>query len=203
MTPIDITILVVLAIFTIKGLFRGLILEVFTLAGFILGYLLALREMSTLVGLIERLVHLPPLFVSGLSFLVIFIGVVLLTRWLAHILKGVAKATLIGWLDKGGGAGFGLFKGALVMSLVLLLVGLLPLPEDMVKEQENSMLVKPVRSVAPSVYNFVVKTFPKTKNFYGEIKESFDESKKSAMDNLLDERLDSIEHEVKKRVGTQ
>ncbi|MCK5147903.1 CvpA family protein [bacterium] len=203
MTPIDITILLVMAIFTIRGLFRGLILEVFTLAGFVIGYLLALREMSTLVGIIEKMVHLPPLFVSALSFIVIFLGVVLLVRWLAVMLKSVAKATLIGWLDKGGGAAFGLFKGALVMSLVLLLVGLLPLPQDMVDEQNQSRLVGPIRSVAPSVFDFVKKTFPKTKDFYGELKESFDKSKKSTVDGLLEKRLDSIQKEVKERVGVQ
>ena len=200
MSPIDITILVVLSIFAIKGLMRGLILEVFTLAGFILGYLLALREMSTLVGLIENLVHLPPLFVSALSFLVIFIGVVLLVRWLAKLIKSVANATLIGWLDKGGGAAFGLFKGALVMSLVLLLIGLLPLPKEMTQEQERAKLVGPVRSVAPAVFDLVKRTFPKTKDFVGEIKESFEKSSKSAVQDKLEERLDAMTQEVEDRV---
>ena len=89
------------------------------------------------------------------------------------------------------------------MSLVLLLIGLLPLPQEMVAEQEKSALVGPVRSVAPAVFDFVKKTFPKTKDFYGELKESFDKSKKSAVDGLLEERLDSIQKEVTDRVGSQ
>ena len=197
MNSIDVTILVIVGFFCIKGFFKGLIMEVFTLVGLLLAYVIAIREMSTLAYLINSIVNLPLLVSTPLSFFLIFISVVLLCRLLAGALRKLIRWTLLGWLDRGGGAMFGVFKGALVTSLLILLISLIPVSRGIENEEDNSLLFLPVRSVAPAVFNFIKHSFPKTKNFYDEVKEGFSSKSKEIMDHMLSKRLESLQKELK------
>ena len=143
MNVIDITILVILGFFCLKGFFRGIIMEVFTLLGLLAAYVIALREMNIVAGWINSLVSLPSLFTSTLSFFLIFLAISLLCRWLAGLLRHVTRWTFLGWVDRGGGMAFGLFKGALVASLLALLISLISFSAEMKKEESNSLLFRP------------------------------------------------------------
>lgn len=200
MNIIDMVILVILGFFCLKGFFRGFIMEVLTLAGLLIAYVIGLREMSTVAALIDRMIHLPPLIGTALSFFLIFILVALFFRWMAGALRKFTRWTLIGWVDRGGGILFGLFKGAFVASLLALLISLIPFPEGVKNEEENALLFRPVRSVAPAVFNFVKHTFPKTKDFYDEVREGFSSASKTVVDQVLSKRLESIQKEVADRV---
>lgn len=192
MNIIDICIVVILAFFGIKGLIRGIILEVFTLVGLLIGYIVALREMSSVTGFVIRYIHIHELFLNVLSFIVIFLAIIFIFRWLAGLLRKFAKWTLITWVDRLGGIAFGVFKGSLVASLVILLVSLLPLPESVEEVQNQSVLFKPVRAVAPAVFNLFEKMFPETKDFYDEVREGFKDSQGDVIDKLRDRQLDSL-----------
>lgn len=196
MNSIDIILLVVIGFFCIKGLFRGMIIEVFTLVGVLVGYVIALREMSTLAIWLRKSFHLPELVSSTLSFLVIFILILLLFRWIASVLRHLMRWTFIGWVDRGGGMIFGVFKGTLIASLLLLLITLIPRPRKIQEVEEESLLYQPVRSVAPAVFNFLKHTFPKTKDFYEEVKEGFSEKSKDIVDNMKEKRLKSLQKEL-------
>jgi len=197
---IDILCLIILGIFCIKGFFRGIIIEVFTLLGLLVAYIVAVREMSTIENWITQWIHIPPLVASTLAFLIIFLGIGFLFRWIAMLLKRMAKWTIIGWADKGGGFLFGLFKGALITSLVLLLISLIPFSKGFEKESERSVLYRPLRSVAPAVFNFVIRTFPSAKDFYDEVKESLTDKTKEAADKVIRKQVDTLEKEIEERV---
>ena len=167
-----------------KGLFRGIILEVFTLLGLIVAYIVAIREMSTVSGWIDKYLNLPPMVMSSLAFLLIFLAIGFLFRWLAMLLKTMAKWTVINWIDKGGGVLFGFFKGALISSLLIMLLSVLPFVPEINGERESSLFFKSVQSVAPAVFNFIIHTFPETKTFYEEVQEGFRE-KTRPLQNFL------------------
>jgi len=200
MNSIDVTILIILGFFCIKGFFRGFIMEIFTLVGLVLAYVIAIRQMNFLASLINNIVRLPALVATTLSFFLIFILVVLVCRWIAGALRKITRWTLLGWIDRGGGILFGLFKGALVVSLLALLVSLIPTSQGMETEEENSLLFRPARSVAPAVFNFIKYTFPQTKNFYDEVKEGFINKSREVTDSVLSKRLESLRKELKNRV---
>ncbi|MFH1943906.1 MAG: CvpA family protein [bacterium] len=200
MNGIDITILVVVGFFGIKGLFRGLVIEIFTLVGLLVGYVVALREMGDLAGFLERVLHIPELIANALGFLLIFILITLLFRWIAGGLKRFLKWTFIGWLDRGSGLLFGLFKGTLITSLLLLLISLVPLPSSLKEEEDNSLLYQPVYSVAPAVFNFLKDVFPRTKDFYDELKEGFSEKSRDFIDDMKAKHLNAIQKKVERHV---
>lgn len=200
MNGIDLIILVIIGFFCVKGLFRGLIIEVFTLLGLVVGYVIALREVGTAAGWFEKMFHLPDIVSSTLGFLLIFVLISLLFRLIAGIIRRFMRWTFIGWLDRGSGFLFGLFKGALVTSLLLLLFSLLPLSPEMRHMEDQSFLFKPVRSVAPAVFNFLKHAFPRTKDFYEEVKDGFSEKSDKMIDQIKAKGMESVQKEVEKRV---
>jgi len=190
MNSIDIVIFVIVCFFGIKGFFRGLLLEVFTLAGLLLGYVVALREMSNVASWINRALHFPQWISMAVGFFVIFMVILIFFRLLGRALRRLIKWIFMGWVDKGGGILFGVFKGAFVASLLALFVTLIPLSLEI--QEEDSIFFRPVRSVAPAVFDFLKHSFPRTKNFYEEIKEGFSNTSKEITDKMLSDRIDSL-----------
>jgi membrane protein required for colicin V production len=197
MNTIDIIICSILAFFLIKGLFRGLIIEVFTLAGLLVGHVVALKGFSTVTAWIDSAVKLPALLVTSISFLIIFLGILVLFRVTAGFVRKFAKWTLLSWVDRLCGGVFGIVKGSLIASLLALLFSLIPLSSEMEKTQEESLLFTPIRSVAPAIFNFVQKTFPKTKDFYAELKDGFSRSSKEVKDRVVEKQLENLQGKLK------
>jgi len=200
MNSIDIIILVILGIFCLKGFFRGIIVEVLTLVGLVVAYVIALREMSTVAGWIERAVHLPSLISTALGFFMIFLLIVLFFRWVAGAVRRITQWIFLGWIDRGGGMLFGIFKGALIVSLLILLVSLVPFSKELEREQKNSLLFKPVSVVAPAVFTFIKRVFPQTKDYYEEVKEGLSNSSKEIVDRLYSRESESLLKELEDHV---
>ncbi len=203
MNSFDVAIVVILSIFCIKGFFRGIIVEVMTLAGLLIAYVVAIREMSRLSDLIGRAIHLSPVISTVLSFTLIFVLVFLLIRWMASALRRFFQWSFMGWLDRAGGVAAGAFKGAFIASLLALAVSLVPFGEEVRSEQETSFFFKPVRSVAPAVFNLIRKTFPKTKDFIAEVREGASESSRQLIDSMYSKQIETLQKELEERVGTK
>lgn len=197
MNAIDIGILIVLGIFGVKGFIRGIVIEIFTLAGMVVAYIISIREMGFFADIIIKNIRIPPVVASTISFLILFIAIVFLFRWLASALKLFARWTFIGWIDSLGGMVFGFFKGALIASLIILLVSLFPLSSEIDKLQKESFLFQPVRSVAPAVFNTIKKVIPHSKDFYEELREGLKEKTDAAANHILSKKLDSIQTDLK------
>jgi membrane protein required for colicin V production len=100
---------------------QGFFYEVFSLAGVIVGYLLAAWEYGRLAN------RLAPYVKSGwvaeiTAFLVIFLAVVILAGILGRILRWLLKKAGLRWFDRLLGAAFGLLRGVLLVAITLLAV---------------------------------------------------------------------------------
>jgi membrane protein required for colicin V production len=111
MNWLDIVILVAIAIATFLGLRMGLIRAVLVLAGIIVGVVLAGRYS---VPLSQHLTFIPGEGVAkAVAFAIILIGVMIIAAVLAWLLTWAAKAIMLGWVNRLGGAIFGLLLGVL------------------------------------------------------------------------------------------
>lgn len=120
MNWLDIVILLVLGILTILGLKRGLIKSLVPLLGIILGILLA---GMLHVSFAERLSFIDSDSMARIiAFILILIVVFIVVYILGMILRGVIKMTFLGWLDRLGGAFFGLAMGWIICSVVVVLL---------------------------------------------------------------------------------
>ncbi len=117
MNWLDIIILVGLVVPAFIGLRRGLIKSVLSLAGLIIGVILAgnlYQPVSKLFAFIhnEDVAHI-------VAFILILVLVMVLAAVLARLLKSVAKIVMLGWVDHVGGAVFGFLLGAILWGAIL------------------------------------------------------------------------------------
>ena len=100
-----------------RGLGIGVIKAVLSLAGLIVGVILAGLYY---VPLSDQLSFIPQAGVAEVvAFAIILIGVMIIAGVLAALLKWAASAVLLGWVNHLGGAVLGLVLGALLCSALL------------------------------------------------------------------------------------
>ncbi len=117
MNWLDIAILVLIAIPTLIGLKMGIIKAVLSLAGVIVGVLLAGNFYTLLAG---RLTFISQDNLAKIvAFAIILIGVMIIASVLASLLKWVVSAVMLGWVNNIGGAVFGFIMGAIFCSALL------------------------------------------------------------------------------------
>lgn len=202
MNTLDVILLIILAFFVIKGLIRGILFEALTLAGLITAYFLATKEMGFLAVWFSRHLPLPPAPLTIISFSLIFIFIVVMTRLIAGAVSRLIKKTPVAWLDRTGGVAFGLFKGALIASLIALLISILPLSKPWETRKDKSYLYTIVLPIAPAVFNFTVKNFPRAKSFCEEIREVLESSSESVKRYLMQKQLDELQNQLEKSLHT-
>ncbi len=104
----------------ITALLRGIIRELFGLAGTVLGLLLASWNYTALASWLSRwITSLPAAEVA--AFGIIAFGIMLGCTLLGRLLRGTARTVGLGPLDRLAGAAFGLLRGALLGVLFLMI----------------------------------------------------------------------------------
>ncbi|GBD94526.1 colicin V production protein [bacterium BMS3Abin05] len=172
MNIFDIAILVILLIFTLRGIFKGLIGEVTGFIAIILALIFAVRWMSAGTAFILSILNLSTVFAVMISFVLIFVTVFWGTIMLGRTLRKILKISMLGWLDHLGGAAFGLLKGAVIASLLVILLGFIPLNLTYRQYKQDSVLFKPMQQFAPRLFDWIVLTVPSTKSFYDEVNQT-------------------------------
>jgi len=110
MSWLDIILIVLIAGATLVGLRIGIIKAVLSLIGVIVGVILAGRYY---VALAEQLTFIPQANLAKIvAFAVILIGIMLVAGVLASVLKWITSIIMLGWVNRLGGAIFGLVLGA-------------------------------------------------------------------------------------------
>lgn len=128
MNGLDIFFVVVLGFFLFRGIFRGLILEISSIAGILAGFLAANRYYPQVQPVVENILKSPD-WAQIAAYLLIFLTVMAAVAILALMLKKFMKLIMLGWLDRTGGAALGLIKAGILCSLALLLLTVF-LPRD-------------------------------------------------------------------------
>ena len=150
-------VLVLLLVSAVLGWRAGLIRRVLEFVGLVAAMLLASRfgylvaeQLASSTGLSDRLA-------GPLGWLLLFAALLVLARVAAW---GIAKAlhvSVLGWVDRTGGALLGLLIGTLVGSVLLMLAARLPVEGDLAEQIESQPLPRYVHAAAPTLYGLVVR----------------------------------------------
>ena len=108
MNVLDLVIGVILLIFAIAGLRKGLIIEAFYLASFIVGIYGAMYFSDVVADWMAGFVDVGKEYLAVIAFIVTFILFVVLIRFLGRLVSGLVDAISLGFLDKIGGFFFGI-----------------------------------------------------------------------------------------------
>ncbi len=152
---LDIILLIPLLWFGYNGYKKGLIIEVASLAAFILGIYFAFYFSDFTAGYLRQYFTISPKYMAAVSFIVTFIGVVVVVMALAKLLEKFINILMLGFLNKLGGALFGMLKGALFLSVVILVINYFDTGHTLIKPRavKQSVFYEPVASLAPMLYS--------------------------------------------------
>lgn len=136
MQTLDIILCVILGFLGIRGIFRGLVKEIASILGLILGFVLANSYHAEFSPLLEEFLGGPGLAHLA-SYLGIFLGTVAAVFLLATLIRKILKLIRLGWLDSIGGGALGVFKGLLLCSIVVLaLTSFLPAKSEILTNSQ-------------------------------------------------------------------
>lgn len=154
MSTIDIVILILLAIGAYSGYRQGLFIGLLSIVAFFIGIVLAFKFMhwgaDRLADRVESLTFMLPF----ISFIAIFFIVTITIRILAFLVKQALDLTILGTFDNFAGAVLGLFKWAIMISL-LIWVGTsfeYKIPQSWI---ENSIIYPVITPLAPAMVSLL------------------------------------------------
>lgn len=156
----SVVIALIVLFFFIDGIRRGLFRAVFEIAGliaaFVCGYYFGHRIAEALAGSLRVS---QPALLYFFSF-VVFIAVVVVFHLVGLVIQKIVSATVLGPVDRIGGAVFGALKGVLVVSLLLVILAWLPLPEAFKEDIRENALASRIYPVLPETYRLIMRSVP-------------------------------------------
>ena len=154
---IDIVLLVPLAWFTYKGFSKGLIIELATLVGLLLGIYIAGNFSFYTADFLRDKFDFHSQYMNIISFTLTFVGVVILVMLFGKSLEKVVNLFMLSFINKLAGALFGFLKVAFVLSVLIFILTTFGLENSIIDKemQEKSHLYTPVKSIAPFVFPMV------------------------------------------------
>lgn len=161
-TVVDVAIVAFVVLFAISGLRRGLIRQILQIAGIVAGFVCAIYFSHVFAAWIESRFDAPNVAARIAAAAAIFIIVVVAFHLVGLLLRKIAELSMLGGLDRIGGAVLGAVKGVLLASLLLvvLLDMPIPLPVDLREELEEDAIVRIVHPVLPALYDVLMSWTP-------------------------------------------
>ncbi|MEA1965118.1 MAG: CvpA family protein [Candidatus Aerophobetes bacterium] len=167
MNWLDVVLGVFIILFAIRGVVKGLFKEACGLIGIVVGLLVAINRYEGVGEIISSEFNfIPPKISYLISFVLIFVGIALIGGVAGIILHKASKYTIIRGIDGGGGFILGLIEGALICSIILILLDISPISKRANKWMKGSTLTSYLIKVGPFVYDNIVSLAPReTKKF--------------------------------------
>ena len=157
MNYIDIVLGILLLLSAIGGFKKGLIVELASLAALILGIWGAIKfSYITSEFLVDNFDwkwdHL-----NTVSFIITFIVIVILVHIVAKTVTKLVETVMLGFVNKLAGLIFGFLKGAIILSIILVVFD--KINEDVKilseKTKTESRIYEPLKDFAPSIFPFI------------------------------------------------
>lgn len=160
MSIIDIVLAALLLFGFVRGLFKGLFVEVASLVALVLGIYGAIHFSYFASDILESKVDWNEKTINIVAFAVTFVIIVLTISLAGKALTKLADFAALGLLNKLLGGVFGALKIGLILSVLLIVFSKLnnTLPFMEKEDLEESTLYEPVKSLAPMIFPNLIKS---------------------------------------------
>lgn len=169
---LDILGITIVIIFFIRGYMKGIIVAAFSLLAIVLGIICALK----LSGILAAYLLGKGIITSGwaqlISYVVLFLGVVILVRFIARLIEKSVQAVFLGLVNKLIGGLLYAFMAALVWSSLLWLCNQMHIisPETIASSKTYGYFMP----IAPWVFEHIGKVLPFAKNIFTDLQHYFE-----------------------------
>ena len=159
MNTFDIVIAALLIIGFVRGLYKGLFVEVASLVSLIAGIYGAIHFSYFVGDFLANSVSWNERYITIVSFAITFALIVFAIALLGKLFTKIANFAALGFLNKLLGGIFGALKIGLVLSVVLLVFSKLndTIPFVSNNQKEDSILYKSVKNLAPTLFPSFLK----------------------------------------------
>lgn len=174
MNLIDFLILIPIAYFAYRGFVNGIIKEVLSIIGIILGVFLTFQYMDPVGAAINPLFEEGASFVPFISAIIIFVGTLSIVHLAAFLSKKFLETIKLNFINRIAGAIFGFLKSGIVISAILLILAGFSYPSE--DARQNSTTYPYVIYLAPWSYDTVASVYPGAKNFRTTIQKTLEQN---------------------------
>ncbi|PCI20516.1 MAG: colicin V production CvpA [Piscirickettsiaceae bacterium] len=126
---VDFVIIGIIALSAIIGLFRGLVKEAFSLGTWLVSIWVAINYSQAFSIYFNDYIDVPSVRIA-VAFICLLLLTLILGGMLSYLLSQIVDKTGLTGTDRFAGFLFGVGRGVVVMSVLILLAGLTPLPQD-------------------------------------------------------------------------
>ncbi|WP_353140892.1 CvpA family protein [Limnohabitans sp.] len=134
LSAVDWILLAVLALSLLLGLWRGIVQEVLSLAGWVAAFYVS-QMYAPMAAAWLPMEGSSQMLRYAAGFVVVFVAVLVATVLVSFVVKKLISAVGLGPLDRLLGSLFGLMRGVVILLAVTVLVGMTPMRETMAWKQ--------------------------------------------------------------------
>ena len=169
---IDFLFIIVMILAVIKGLKKGLIVAVFSIVAFIIGLAAAIKLSAMVAVYLQQHTEMPGQWLPFLSFLLVFIIVVVLVNMGGRIIEKAFEMAFLGGINKLGGS---LFYALLYTLIFSVMVFYAERTHFIKQESFDKSLVYPfIKPWGPVVIDGLGKLIPFFKDSFDQLKNFFE-----------------------------
>jgi membrane protein required for colicin V production len=169
---IDIAFVLIMILAIFKGVSKGFIVGIFSFLAFIIGLAAALKLSAVVAGYLGKNVMTATKWLPVISFLLVFIVVILLVSLGARVIKKAIDLVMLGWLDKLGGVLLYTIIYTIIFSVVLFFAEkIFLLKADAIA---SSFMYKYVAPIGPKILNDLGKIIPFFKDMFWQLEKFFE-----------------------------
>lgn len=158
MNTLDLLILLVLAGGLVRGFTTGIARQIMGVVGLVLAFVLSVKLMEPVGHLAAASVGFSPRIAPTVGFVIVFVTIQMVLLLLIRMVEAVLGALQLTPVNRALGGALGVFKAAVLLSVLFLILGYLGVPAR--EARAASALYGPVSGVLPRAWDFVSDRLP-------------------------------------------
>lgn len=174
---IDIIFFIILFLAIVQGWRKGLIIGLFSMVCGLIGLAAAVKLSSVLATHMKADLHMSSRWLPVISFILIFVLVILLIQWIGRLLEKLIKLVLLNWLNKLGGILLFIIFYISIYSILLFYGAKTPfISKQAVSDSHFYSLIAPF---GPAVIRFITGFIPYGQDMFTALEVFFDKMAKN------------------------
>lgn len=170
---LDIISISLIILFFIRGYMKGFVVAAFSVLAILLGIICSLKLSGMLAAYLLRENIISTGWAPAISYIVLFIGVVLIVRLVASLIEKSLQAVMLGWANRTMGGLLYAFLAAVIWSSLLWLGNKMQvLSAETISQSKTYQWFEPV---APWFFDKVGILWPMVKDIFADLQSFFAE----------------------------
>lgn len=181
MNWVDIVLLILLVAAVIIGSKKGLVRELMALAVLAATVIVSINYIDIIAVKIHEQLGGSPLVTAILSFIVLLAFIYAVFKLLGILFYKFANLQKLGKKDQLGGALVGAVRGWIIISFLIFIIFLAPMPDKFYLDFDESFLGPAFAKTLPAIYDSTSPLHPKNPNFMDKVEKTLLITPKSDM----------------------